>query len=438
MTEKDEIRMSQQELVRLHVIRQAIEGRIKQVEAAEKLDLSDRQIRRIIKRVNEIGDKGIIHGLRGWPSHRRIDEKIKNKALMIYEKSYWDFGPTLASEKIEERDGIKLSDETLRLWLIQKGLWQKRKSRRHRHWRERKSCLGEMEQLDGSHHDWFEGRGPKCVLMDYIDDATNRRFARFYEYEGVVPAMDSLKRYMNKYGIPVSLYLDQHSTYKSTGKQTIEDELNNRYPMSQLERAAEELGIRIIHATSAQAKGRVERDFRTLQDRLVKEMRLEGISDIKAANKFLPGFLKKHNKMFREEAANDADMHRQIPEGMDLDLILCIKTERLLRNDFTIAYEKELYQILDKAYSKKVILEEDLKGQLSIKSNGKKLKYKKIKTRPIKEPEIKVRKRWNGYKPPMSHPLKRQMFQARIAREEAKKQEFANTLKKGELVLINN
>jgi len=228
-----------------------------------------------------------------------LPEQIKNKVIALSRKTYKGFGPTLATEKLFEIDNIKISNGTLRILLIEKKEWQKHcKRKKHRSWRQRKHYFGEMVQMDGSHHDWFEGRGSKCVLMGYIDDATNIRFARFYAYKGTIPAFNSLKHYIKRYGIPKSLYLDKLTTYKSTAEPTIEDELNNRKHLSQFERAAQKLRIEIIHANSPQAKGRAERSFKTYQDRLIKEMRLRGISTIEEANKLLREFLPKHNKRF--------------------------------------------------------------------------------------------------------------------------------------------
>lgn len=417
MTEKDVIAMSQRELVRVHVIQQVMEKKLTQIEAGEKIGLCDRQVRRIIKRVRIEGSKGIAHKLRGRESPHKLKESLKKQVLKLYDEKYEGFGPTLATEKLEERDGIKISDETLRNWLLSEGKWQKRKSRKHREWRVRRSNFGEMEQFDGSEHDWFEGRGPKCVLLGYIDDATNKRYARFYEYEGLKPGMDSLGRYIKKNGIPLSIYLDRHAAYKSKGKPTIEDELNNRQAMSQFERAAKELGIRVIHAYSAQAKGRVERDFRTYQDRLVKEMRLEEISSIEEANKFLPRFLEKHNKRFKFEAASPGDLHRPIPEGLKLSSILCIKKERVLRNDFTVSYEKKLYQVLDRLSGRKIVVRESLAGKISLVYKGRELNFKEIVIRPKLEKEEEIKIPQKRYRPSMSHPFKRQMFMARIAKE---------------------
>lgn len=292
MAGKDIIMLSQRELKRLHIIHKVLDEKLSQVEAGRILLLSDRQIRRTVKSVREEGDKGIRHGLRGKASSRRLPKKVKEKVIRLYRERYKGFGPTLASEKLLEIEGIKMSDETLRNWLIESGDWERvRKVREHRQWRERKHCIGEMVQMDGSHHDWFEGRGDECVLMGYIDDATGNVFAMFYEYEGTIPAMDSFKRYIEKYGIPASLYLDRHTTYKSTAKPTIEDELNNREPASEFGRALKELVVEMIYAYSPQAKGRIERLFNTFQDRVIKEMRLKGIASIEDGNKFLEEYL---------------------------------------------------------------------------------------------------------------------------------------------------
>ncbi len=315
MTGEDMIMVRQGELRRLHVIQRVLERVIKQVEAAEILSLSSRQIRRIIKRIRIEGGKGIIHKSRGRPSNRRIAGKIRDKVIQLYRKQYPDFGPTLASEKLLERDGIRVNDETLRMWLIEAGDWKKtRKRRGHRQWRERKHHYGEMVQMDGSHHDWFEGRGPGCVLMGYIDDATGAVFGRFYGYEGTLPAMDSFKRYMKKHGLPLSVYLDKYKTYKSTAKPTIQDELNDVEPLSDFERALRELGVEVKHANSPQAKGRIERLFGTLQDRLVKEMRLRGIRTLEEANIFLEEYLPIYNRKFSVSPKERDNLHRPLGE----------------------------------------------------------------------------------------------------------------------------
>jgi hypothetical protein len=237
-----------------------------------------------------------------------------------------------------------------------------------------------MIQMDGSLHDWFEGRGPKCVLMGYIDDANNHVFARFYEYEGTLPAMGSFKEYVQRNGFPLNVYLDRHSTYKSTGKATIEDELNNREPMSQFGRALKELGVGLIYAHSPQAKGRVERLFRTIQDRLVKEMRLKGISNIKDANAFLEYYLPIYNKRFSIEPAKAENMH-QPNNPIALEKALRIKTSRTLRNDSTIVHERQWYQIEEHLSAKKIVIEQRLNGVVEITHNGRPIKYHKILVR---------------------------------------------------------
>ena len=410
MAREDMIMARQGELKRLHVIQKVLEKVIKQVEAAEILLLSSRQIRRIVKRIRVEGDKGIIHKSRGRPSNRRIPRKIRDKVIQLYRKEYEDFGPTLASEKLQERNGIGVSDETLRMWLIEAGDWKKiRRGRRHRQWRERKHHYGEMVQMDGSHHDWFEGRGPWCVLMGYIDDATGRVFGRFYDYEGTIPAMESFRRYIETYGLPMSVYLDKHTTYKSTAKASIEEQLNGSPALSGFERAMKELGVEVIHAHSPQAKGRIERLFGTFQDRLIKEMRLRGIRTIEEANRFLEEYLPGYNKRFAVCPKGKDNLHRAVGKGVDLDGILCIKTERTLRNDFTVAHNKKLYQVEDKLRGSKVMVQDRLDGSLVMTYKGQRLRFKEITARPVKEQKeqslvVRIRK---PPTPPPDHPWRR-------------------------------
>jgi len=408
MAGKDIIMATQEELKKLHVVRKAIEKNITQSQAAELLDLSDRQIRRIAERIRLEGDEGVIHRLRGKPSNRALPGKCK--ILRLFKAKYPDFGPTLASEKLFERDKVKVNDETLRLWLIEEGVpYKKRKKRPHREWRERRHYFGEMIQMDGSEHDWLEGRGQKLIFMGYIDDATGTPFGRFYEYEGTIPAMDSFMRYIGRYGIPVSIYIDKHAAYKSKKKLSIEDELSNKDPLTQFTRAMEELGVEVIYAHSPQAKGRIERLFNTFQDRLLKELRLEKARTINDANKVTERFLPNYAKRFAVKAFYSDDLHRPIPKGLDLDKILCIREEHPLRNDFTIVHDKKLYQIEDNIRAKKVLVEEKIDGSMIITYKDKPLKFREITARPKKEEpkkryEFKVRK---VYVPPKSHPWKR-------------------------------
>jgi len=406
--------MSVKELQRVSIINKVADKELARVKAAEVLGLSTRQVRRLSKRVIVEGERGLIHRSRGKPSGRRLSESLKQRVLELYQEKYFDFGPTFANEKLFELDGIKLGTQTLRNWLIAEGLWQKRrKVRKHRQWRQRKEHFGELVQLDGSHHDWLEGRGPKLALMGYIDDATSEVFARFYDYEGTLPAMDGFKGYVECYGIPQRVYVDRHSTYKSTAKPTIEDELNNRRPLSQFERALAELGVKLIHANSPQAKGRIERNFGTFQDRLVKEMRLRGIKTKALANRFLEEYLPIYNKKFGVKAAKEADLHMPVPDGLILDDVLCIKTKRGVRNDHTIAHDKQLYQLLDRTTAKRVMVEERTDGSMLIKHNGNSLRFKEIQSRstkpePTKPEMLKPRKQTIL---PKSHPWRNFNYQ---------------------------
>jgi transposase len=407
MGRKDMVAMSQRELRRLRIIEKAMEGYLTQEEAGEIINLSDRQIRRILARVRKEGAGGIQHRSRGRSSSNAIPKRIKGRVLRLCRGKYRGFSPTFAAEKIVEHEGIQISNETLRRWFIEEGIaYRKRKVRSHRQWRERKHCYGEMVQVDGSHHDWFEGRGPKCVLMAYIDDATGHAFARFYPYEGTVPALDSCKRYVEKHGIPASIYLDKHQTYKSNREPTIEEQLNNSVPTTEFERAAREVAIEVIHAHSPQAKGRIERHFRTFQDRLVKEMRLRNISTIEGGNRFLETYLPVYNSRFSIAPLRAVNLHRSA-KGIKLDNIFCRKTKRSLRNDYTVAHDCKLYQVESRIRAKDVIVEERLDGTRVISYKGKALKFHEIYTRPKRKRQIQLGDYTEPpkiYIPPADHP----------------------------------
>lgn len=410
MVGEDIITMSQEELKRLHVIRKAIDRIVTQKEAANLIGVGLRQAQRLVRRIRAEGDKGVIHRSRGISSNRAMPNKIKSKVLTLFKDKYPDFGPTLASEKLFERDKIKVNDETLRLWLIEANIpYKKRKKRPHRQWRERKTHYGQMVQMDGSEHYWLEDRGPYCVFMGYIDDATGKPFGRFYEYEGTIPAMDSFKRYIKKRGIPLSVYLDKHTTYKSTKKRTIEEELANQESLSQFERALKELDVEVIHANSPQAKGRIERIFNTLQDRLIKEMRLANICTVDQANIFLEKYLPVYAKRFSKKPAKADNLHRHVPKSMDLDRILCIKTKRALRNDFTVRHDKRLYQVLNNVRTKKVMVEDHINGSVIIRLKDTRLKFKEITALPRKrEPEQKYKFRIKRvFTPAKDHPWRK-------------------------------
>ena len=392
MAREDMVLMRREELTRLQLVRRVMHGELTQVRAAELLGVSERQVRRWVRRVEAEGDRGVIHRSRGRRSNRAHPETLKQKVVRLYRRCYGDFGPTLFCEKLAERDGIELGRETARRWLVEAGVWAgERRRQRHHRWRERKRYCGEMVQIDGSHHDWLEKRGPKLVLMSYVDDATGRVKGRFYEYEGTVPAMDSFRRYVRRFGLPVSVYLDNHTTYKSTAEPTLEERLAGRKPKSEFERALGELGVEVIHAHSPQARGRVERAFRTFQDRLVKEMRLAGIATMDAANAFLETYLPSYNARFAREAAGD--VHRPKPAFAELDQILSIQSRRRVRNDGTVLHRRLFYQILDAVRPRQVLIEERLDGSLVFSHLGRRLKYQRVDGPAPRAPVAPVRRR---------------------------------------------
>ena len=338
------ITMSQKELQRLPVMEAVCAKKMAQTEAAESLGLSARHVRRLQRRLQTEGPSGLKHRSRGRASNRRYAEKFKEHVLKLIRETYPDFGPTLACEKLKGR-GIFLSEETLRVWMRAAGLQNgRRRQRPHRQWRERSACSGQMVQLDGSHHDWLEGRGPRLVLMGYIDDATGKSYGRFYPSEDLAAALDSFKRYSQLYGVPQSVYVDKHTIYRSPGPVSVQNQLAGTVLQSQFERALSELGVRVIHANSPQAKGRVERLFKTLQDRLVKELRLNGIATLDQANRFLPGYWMQFNRRFARTARQQGNLHR-CASGMRLQEILCVKESRRVANDGTIRIHGQQLQL---------------------------------------------------------------------------------------------
>lgn len=406
MVGEDSVTMSAKELRRVHVLRQVRDKRLTQREASTLVGVTERQIRRLLRRVEQEGDQGLVHRGRGKPSNRRIPEKRKAKILKLYEERYGDFGPTLAVEKLTERDGITLSAETLRGWLLATGVRHfRRRKRPHRAWRARKAHVGELVQLDGSHHDWLESRGPACVLMAYIDDASSRVFARFYDYEGTIPAMESFQRYVRRYGLPLALYADKHTTYQSPAEPTVAEQLAGAEPQSQFGRALRELGVELIAAHSPQAKGRVERLFKTLQDRLIKEMRLAGIATLEDANRFLEHYLPVYNRRFALAPAPPADLHRPIPPAHELEGSLCLKTTRCLRKDFTIVHQGQLYQIDDTIRATHVQVEQRLDGTVRLTHHGRALGFHAIAARPVPVPAAKPLPRFHRpVTPKANHP----------------------------------
>jgi hypothetical protein len=342
--EEGTIALNGKERDRLRFIHEVEHGHISGVEAAEALGISTRQFKRIRKRAREEGDKGLAHRLRGKASNRGMPRELREKVISLIRSKYPDFGPTLASEKLDELHGIKLSDETVRKLMIAHGIRKARKRKEHhRKKRERRSCFGELVQMDGSHHDWLEGRGPKMVLTVMIDDATSEVRALFGPAEETRTGMLMLRIWLSEFGRPRAIYADRHSIWVAKKGEKGEREDSKT---TQLARVLRELDIEYIPAGSPQAKGRVERQNGTLQDRLVKDLRLAGIDNMEDANRFLTEiFLPRHNARFRKEPASRANAHRKLYRAFDLDHILSEQEERTVQNDYTIRWRNRIFQI---------------------------------------------------------------------------------------------
>jgi hypothetical protein len=371
--------------------------------------------------VREKGNEGVIHGLRGKGSNHRLKGGVLKEALKIVREKYEDFGPTFANEKLREEHGIEMSVNTLRIGMMKEGMWKGRETgQRHRAWRERRGCVGEMVQLDGSEHDWFEGREERCALVEYIDDATSRILhAEFVKVEDTWNLFKTTKKYLKEHGRPQVLYVDKDSIYKINRKLTVEEELSGETEgLTQYRRAMRELGIEMIFAQSPQAKGRVERSFRTHQDRLVKELRLGGICTIEQANEFLwKVYISKHNERYAVEPANETNVHRPLLAGMNLDKILSIRDKRVVAQDYTVRWKNEYLQI-SKEHPMRVRpkdeleVEQRLDGSVHLRFGERYLNFKALPERPYRAyyaarsvpglSELKVK----PYRPPKSHPWK--------------------------------
>jgi hypothetical protein len=410
--------MSVRDRVRLEVFSRVRDEQITVTKAATLLRLSIRQARRLWRRYREVGDVALVAGLRGKPCNRKRHAATRAAVLKRYVEDYHDFGPTLACEHLAG-SGHVLDRETLRRWLVAEGLWQrKRRRKQHRSRRERRACLGEMVQMDGSHHDWFEGRGPWCVLMVMVDDATGQILCRFFKGETTSAAMEVFGTYARKHGLPRSLYVDRDSIYRSDRQGTSDEALRAESPLTQFGRAMKRLAVELILAHSPQAKGRVERCNGTLQDRLVKAMRLAKIDDIASANRFLEKtFLPSFNKRFMVTAREPADLHVRVSKvlgkGARLDEVLCFEEKRVVLNDWCVQWRRRVFQ-LDRRHEglglagREVLVREKLDGSVQLLSRGRLLRWRELPQRPKRmvaaKPVIKNNRRWV---PPIDHPWKR-------------------------------
>jgi hypothetical protein len=408
----EKLKMSLKERIRLEALGRVKRKEITLVAAAELADTSVRQMRRMWKRYQRDGAGGLVHRLRGKPANNRIDDKQRLAILELYRTRYGDFGPTFACEKLVGH-GFDLSADTLSNILKEAGLWQaKRKRGKHRSRRERRACFGHLVQMDGSDHDWFEGRSERCVLMVMIDDATNFTFARFYRRETLEAAFDIFERWVGAQGLPRALYVDRAGIYRSDREPSGQELLEGRTPTTQFGRAMKELGVELILANSPQAKGRVERRNGLLQDRLVKEMRLAGINTMEAANAFLDKtYLAELNARYTLEARDPADAHRAVEGHTNLAEVLCEQERRVVGRDWCVRWENAYLQIAAEheklaLAGKQVVVKQKRDGTLVVEHQGKPLKWSAVKQRPEPEKEKRPIKNNKAWKPSKSHPWK--------------------------------
>jgi len=420
------ITMTQKEARHYDIIKELISKKINGTDASKQLELSLRQVKRLKANVMRLGIKGVINSNRGRPGNRKMDQKIVEKAKKSLNEKYSDFNPLLAQEHLRDDDNICTNKETVRKWMIEENLWQPRKksSIKKHFWRERKDNYGEMQQFDGSYHDWFEGKnieevGEEQCLLLAVDDAKGTiTHAKFDKNEGVVAVFNFWKEYFEEHGLPMSIYLDKFSTYKINHKNAVD----NKDLMTQFERAMRQLGVRVIHANSPQAKGRVEKMNGTLQRRLVKEMRLANINTIVEANKYLKEiFIPKFNAQFGVVAKRKANLHKKLSKEQknSLEQIMSIQSERIVNNDYTVRFKGRYHQLEEvqpvTVYKRtRVTIEKHVNGELKIFLRNKYLNHFVLPERPKKDRDVKLvaltKTKPVGWTPPADHPWKMQFL----------------------------
>lgn len=415
--------MSKKERDRLEAVRRVDKGEWTLTVAAKAVRVSYRQMKRVWARYQAEGDAGLIHRTRGRASNRKIDPEVRARVLEAIRQRYADFGPTLAVKQLAKREKIAISVSTLRRWLQAEGLptGPARRASKHRKRRPRRACFGELVQLDGSPHDWFEGRRDSACLMVMIDDATSRVVARFFERETTLAAMETFRAWVERYGLPAAVYPDRHTIYRPEREPTLAESLAGQEPTTQFGRAMKAFGVELIHARSPQAKGRVERSNRTFQDQLVKELRLEGISTLSAANELLSsGWLDSFSAEYGVTAANAMNVHRKRPSKRELDRHLRVWEERRVNGDLTIRWSNRWFQLLPKSSSVRwtgkratVIHRESLVS--SIEVNGRAVAFQEISV-PTPQGESASRSSAGGGRikglnrsrvPPANHPWRK-------------------------------
>ena len=412
----EENKLTDREKDRYDIIRSCIDGDITNKEASDRLGLKIRQVQNLKRVVDEEGLHGVIHKCKGKISNNAIDKNLVDQVSAFFKnEKHQDFGPTFAQDKLK-KIGVVMSVETLRTAMMNNGLWKEKKRRGpkiHREWRERKESFGELVQFDGCYHDWFENDGEECLLAS-IDDATGKIVHTVFEdNEGVHAVFRFWSTYIITYGRPMAIYLDKFSTYKINHKNAVD----NPEFITQFQRAMRELDVQVICANSPEAKGRIERLFNTLQDRMVKEMRLVNIKDRDMANQFISEkYIPDHNKRFSVFARNESDAHRPLTDTLrnKLPSIFSIQSKRKINNDYTIKFKGEWFQLHStqktSVYKRdEVTTEEHLDGSIHIRLKDVYLEYHKLPERPkkISVPVVALTTKAPAWRPPANHPWKK-------------------------------
>ena len=426
---EERLELSQRERERLKVLHEVQRGHLTQVEAGWRLKLSARQVRRVLGRLEAEGDRGLIHRLRGRRSNRKFSRQFQRRVLSKVRRRYADFGPTLASEHLVG-DGLKLNRETLRQWMSEVGLWRPRRRRLKavHTWRPRRASFGELVMADGSPFDWLESRGPELNLIAMIDDATSRLWAWFDVSESTQAHMVTLQGWLKRFGRPVALYTDKHSTFKVNRPPDLNEQLAGEPAQTQFARALKELDIEWIAAHSPQAKGRVERVFATLQDRLVKEMRLAGIRSANKANEFLENqFLPAWNERFTVSARRSRDAHRPLHRNHQLEAILSFREPRTVANDYTVHWHGQRWaipraEVQAGLRGARAEVEKRLDGSVWLRFRQRYLSLvpcRELERQPAlaaqvrAKPKPKSKSRKKKYIPPPDHPWRRTFLSGR-------------------------
>jgi transposase len=411
--------MSEKEIRRAGTLGRVKTGEATQKEAAEILCLSYRQTRRLWQRYRAQGAEGLVHGNAGKPSHHGKPKRFRQRVLALVRKHYGGergkrFGPTLAAEHLLEENGLAIDAETLRRWMLAEGLWSRERKRKpYRQRRTRKEHFGELVQMDGSFDDWLEERGPRGCWLGMVDDATSISNGCFDAEETTWAAADTLRSWVEQYGIPRALYLDWKSVYHSAP--TRRQRERGEVPISQFGRMCAKLGIELIGASSAQAKGRVERNHGTHQDRLIKKLRRKRIGDYEQANQYVrQEYLPAHNARYAVAPASAVDFHEPVPAGLDLDQVFCLEYERVVSNDWVVQYDNRWFQLeaaqpIPVPAGSQVTVRIGRDGRIKLLYQNQTLRWRKLAERPKAEPRVRplVKRPAVGHKPAADHPWRR-------------------------------